>query len=122
MKGVRMCAWLDGGGYGGLTGWLGTPPAVSPWSREGRILQGNARGGEEGRVAWQRRQAEEEGRALEGGVSRLHLRRQSENISLCFRLPKPGGLQLDLGHPAAFVERGLSQTLTPLPDYNTFKI
>lgn len=37
---------MMGGGWR-AKGMVGTPTA-SPWSREGRILQGNARGGEEG--------------------------------------------------------------------------
>ncbi len=47
-KGMGSFGSADGGG-GGPVG-MGTP-AASPWSREGRILQGNARGGVEGRVA-----------------------------------------------------------------------
>lgn len=53
-KGMGSCGSGDGGPVG-----VGTP-AASPWSREGRILQGNARGGEEGRVASQWRQTEAE--------------------------------------------------------------
>lgn len=47
-KGMGSCGIGDGDGPVGV----GTP-AASPWSREGRILQGNARGGDEGRVAQQ---------------------------------------------------------------------
>ena len=54
-KGMGSCGSGDGGGPVGV----GTP-AASPWSREGRVLQGNARGSEQGRVAWQRGQTEEE--------------------------------------------------------------
>lgn len=49
-KGMGSCGSGDGDGDGGGPVGVGTP-AASPWSREGRILQGNARGGEEGRVA-----------------------------------------------------------------------
>lgn len=49
-KGMGSFGSGDGGGGSGGPVGMGTP-AASPWSREGRILQGNARGGEEGRVA-----------------------------------------------------------------------
>lgn len=49
-KGMGMGSRGSGDGDGGGPVGVGTP-AASPWSREGRVLQGNAEGGEEGRVA-----------------------------------------------------------------------
>lgn len=45
----RQWEGCGSGGDGRPVG-VGTP-AASPWSREGRILQGNAAGGDQGRVA-----------------------------------------------------------------------